>query len=237
MLRRINFFSICVIFGLSVLLIIAGSRYTDNTIYQPLTESRRNVRNFLKVDDVEDVLINEDGTMSAETILEKTRSKIKLEFGNYNFSRTKGEDSLESFLLESGGQPLRSLIVSTWRSGTTFLGEVLNALPGNYYHYEPLLRYGIIQIRGPPYVDSAIKSIKQMLKCNHDGMDDYFKYGKEHLHQFSHNTRLWEYCKLDKKLCFDADFTSKFCTLFPFQSMKIVRLRLHLIEDLIKDKG
>ena len=30
------------------------------------------------------------------------------------------------------------LIVSTWRSGSTFFGELLTQYPGTYYSYEPL---------------------------------------------------------------------------------------------------
>lgn len=242
MLRRVNFYSICIAFGLSVLLILAGSRYTDNTVYRPSTESRRNIRNFLKIDDGEDSLLQpiptnpDDGSPNLDKIIEKTRSKIKTELWNYNFSHTKGVEKIESLLMESGGQPLRSLIISTWRSGTTFLGEVLNAVPGNFYHYEPLLNYEIIQIRGPPYADRALTTIKNMLKCNYDGMEEYFEYGKKHLHQFSHNTRLWDHCKYKKELCFDSIFTSRYCKLFPFQSMKVVRVRLRLIEDILQDK-
>jgi hypothetical protein len=240
MLRRVNFYSICFAFGLSVLLILAGSRYTDNINYHVPSEGRKNIRNFLKIEDGEDLLqpvpTNPyDGSPNIEKILEKTRTKIRIELSNYNFS-TSGAHNLEDLLMESGGKPVRSLIISTWRSGTTFLGELLNAMPGNYYNYEPFLWYQIIQIRGPPYSDKALKYMKNMMKCNHDSMEDYFEYGKGHLYQFSHNTRLWDHCKYKKELCFDPDFTSKFCKLFPFQSMKVVRVRLRLIEDLLEDK-
>ncbi|XP_075986951.1 carbohydrate sulfotransferase 4-like [Anticarsia gemmatalis] len=238
MLRRVNFYSICFAFGLSVLLILAGSRYADNTYYRPSIESRRNVRTFLKVEDGEESLmqpmpsISYDGVPNIERIIEKTRSKIKLELLKYNFSYS-GVHDLEDLLMESGGQPLQSVIISTWRSGTTFLGEVLNAIPGTFYHYEPLLKHGIVQIRGPPDSNQALSTITNMLKCNFEGMEDYFEYGKTHLHQFSHNTRLWDHCKYKKDLCYDADFTSRFCKLFPFQSMKVVRLRLRLIQELL----
>ncbi|KAG6463693.1 hypothetical protein O3G_MSEX014021 [Manduca sexta] len=109
-------------------------------------------------------------------------------------------------------------------------------MPGNFYHYEPLLKFGIIQIRGPPYADKAMSTIKNMLKCDYEGMEDYFEYGRTHLHQFSHNTRLWDHCKYKKDLCVDSDFTAKLCKLFPFQSMKVVRFRLRLIKELIEDK-
>lgn len=241
MLRRVNFYSICIAFGLSVLLILAGSRYTDNTNYRP-SESRRNIRNFLKpVEDIEESLLQpiptnaDDGAPDIDKILDRTRLKIKHELWNYNFTQS-GVQNLDGLLMESGGQPLRSLIISTWRSGTTFLGEVLNAVPGNFYHYEPLLNYGIVQIRGTPDADKALKTIKKMFHCQFDGMEDYFDYGKGHWHQFSHNTRLWDHCKYKKELCLDADFTSRFCRLFPFQSMKVVRVRLRLIKQLLQDK-
>lgn len=240
MLRRVNFYSICFAFGLSVLLILAGSRYTDNINYRPSPESQRTLKNYLKTEDEESLLQPiptnlDDGSPDIEKILERTRSKIKFELYNYNFTFS-GVHKLDDLLLESGGRPVRSIIFSTWRSGTTFLGEVLNAMPGNFYHYEPLLKYEIIQIRGPPNADKALSTIKSMLKCDFRNMEDYFEYGKKHLHQFSHNTRLWDHCKHKKELCADANFTSKFCKIFPFQSMKVVRVRLRLIKDLLDDK-
>lgn len=241
MLRRINFYSICIAFGLSVLLILAGSRYTDNTNYRPSSESRRNIRNFLKEDYGEDNIPLQpptnpyDGSPDIEKILEKTRKRIKSELWDYNFNYT-GVHQLEDLLMEVGGQPMRSVIISSWRSGTTFLGEVLNAMPGNFYHYEPLLNYEIIQIRGPPHAEKALSIIKKLLKCNYDNMENYFEYGKIHLHQFSHNTRLWDHCKYKKELCFEANFTTRYCKLFPFQSMKVVRVRLRLIHEILEDK-
>ncbi|KOB66269.1 Carbohydrate sulfotransferase 5, partial [Operophtera brumata] len=242
MLRRVNFYSLCFAFGLSVLLILAGSRYTDNVNYRPTSESSRNIRNYWKTEDGEAGLLQPkptnpyDGSPDyIEEILDKARSKIKFDLLNYNFTNS-GVHKLEDLILEASGKPVRSVIISTWRSGTTFLGEVLNAMPGNFYHYEPLLNYGIIQIRGAPHADNAISTIKKMLKCDFSGMGYYFEYGKTHLHQFNHNTRLWDHCKYNKELCFDANFTARFCKLFPFQTMKVVRVRLNLIQDILEDK-
>lgn len=50
------------------------------------------------------------------------------------------------------------------------LGDVLNALPGNYYHYEPLMDYGIVQIRGPPDADSALTTLKMLLNCDYSNL-------------------------------------------------------------------
>ena len=41
---------------------------------------------------------------------------------------------------EAFDQPLRRiLILTTWRSGSTFLGELLSMIPGTFYSFEPLL--------------------------------------------------------------------------------------------------
>lgn len=240
MLRRVNFYSVCFAFGVSGLLILAGSRYTDNTNLQASIESRRHSRNFLRIEDGDDNYMQPvptnpyDGSPNINKLIDNERYKIKQELLHFNFSYS-GPRKLENLLMEAGGQPQRSLIISTWRSGTTFLGEILNAVPGNFYHYEPLLNYGILQIRGLPHSTKALKRLKKMLHCKFDNMDDYFEFGRDNLHQFSHNTRLWDHCKHKRNLCFDARFTEKFCKLFPFQSMKVVRLRLHLVEDLITD--
>jgi hypothetical protein len=69
-----------------------------------------------------------------------------------------------------GGTPVRSLIITTWRSGSTFVGEVLNTHPGNYYHSEPLADYEIIQIRGEPLATGAIKNLRNLLNCNYTDM-------------------------------------------------------------------
>lgn len=65
---------------------------------------------------------------------------------------------------------MRSIIIATWRSGSTFLGDILNSVPGNYYHYEPLLDHGIVQIRGPPKSLQALRYLKQLLNCNYTNM-------------------------------------------------------------------
>lgn len=72
--------------------------------------------------------------------------------------------------MERGGKPLRSIILTSWRSGSTFLGEVINAHPATYYHYEPLLDFGIIQIREEPFADMALRNIESLLKCNYSNM-------------------------------------------------------------------
>lgn len=74
--------------------------------------------------------------------------------------------SLDSLVMERGGRPIRSVILTSWRSGSTFLGDVLNAHPANFYHYEPLLDFGIVQVREPPLSIAALENIDALFKCD-----------------------------------------------------------------------
>lgn len=79
--------------------------------------------------------------------------------------------------MELGGRPLRSVILTSWRSGSTFLGDVINAHPANFYHYEPLLDFGIVQIREPPTSDEAVYNLENMFHC------DYYNLGNSQNNQ------------------------------------------------------
>ena len=57
------------------------------------------------------------------------------------------------------------MIATTWRSGSTFLEELLASHPGMYNHYEPLLHYGLKQIRDGKDADDAKKLVMELLSC------------------------------------------------------------------------
>ena len=63
-------------------------------------------------------------------------------------------------------------IVTSWRSGSTFFGQILQSHPGTFYHYEPLLHLGIRQARpvnGPGNIraSEALGVLKGLLECNY----------------------------------------------------------------------
>ncbi|KAF6212644.1 hypothetical protein GE061_013170 [Apolygus lucorum] len=181
-------------------------------------------------------------TADIEYVLQTQRKNITKALQRYRFPNGQYNISarnLDELVLEKSGRPIRSIIVTTWRSGSTFLGDILDSVPGNFYHYEPLLHRGIVQIRGPPHSRSAIDHLKHLMTCNYDvadeDMDNYLSYGVDHKELFAHNRRLWEKCVAYPHLCYHPQFLKKFCSLFPFQSMKIVRVRLNLIEKLLLD--
>ena len=62
-------------------------------------------------------------------------------------------------------------ITTTWRSGSTFLGDILLSHPATFYHYEPLIHFYINQVRdGTPLASEAIKVIKSIFHCDYSDL-------------------------------------------------------------------
>ena len=66
-------------------------------------------------------------------------------------------------------------MVTTWRSGSTFLGDLLMSPQAAFYHYEPLLRHGISRYRDINKTEAkiAIDEINKLFSCNYDNMGRY----------------------------------------------------------------
>lgn len=174
-------------------------------------------------------------TATIVDVLAAQRARILTEMENFEYPRG-GAEKLNDMTPETGGTPVRSIVVTSWRSGSTFLGDILNAIPGNYYHYEPLLDFGIKQIREAEDQQLAVQNLKNLLNCDYGDMSDYLEYGKTHTYLFEHNQRLWDVCREYPRFCWRPAFLTPFCRLFPIQSMKTVRLRLAQAEQLLQDQ-
>lgn len=174
-------------------------------------------------------------TATIVDVLAAQRARILTEMENFEYPRG-GAEKLNDMTPETGGIPVRSIVVTSWRSGSTFLGDILNAIPGNYYHYEPLLDFGIKQIRDAEDQQLAVQNLKNLLNCDYGDMSDYLEYGKTHTYLFEHNQRLWDVCREYPRFCWRPAFLTPFCRLFPIQSMKTVRLRLAQAEQLLQDQ-
>lgn len=261
MSRRKNFIGLGAISGLFILLYAANHYTSQNTVdydngsktliqpssyrFPPDYYNNKNSR-ILELGDAGDAggissnmqasdsfPTSQNMVTTIDDVIKHQRAIISDEMQNFEYFDTNNK--LQDFTLETNGTPIRSVIITTWRSGSTFLGDILNAMPGNFYHYEPLLNYDIIQIRGPPHDKQAISNLKKLLNCDYDDMEEYLEFGETHNYLFSHNTRLWKHCRLFQNFCYKPKFLNPFCKLFPLQSMKVVRIRMSLAADLLDD--
>ena len=74
------------------------------------------------------------------------------------------------WLFRTGKSIVRAMIVTSWRSGSTLVGELLNSVPGSYYSYEPLSFAGINRIYNNSQKDliqSSLNVIEGIFKCNY----------------------------------------------------------------------
>ena len=112
--------------------------------------------------------------------------------------RTPAHPPLHTPLLptRTGNGLSQILIVSSWRSGSTFLGDLLNSFPGTFYYFEPLHYFFTAK-------DELIREEKEQLEllgnlynCSFPNSSKPFL---RHLSKFpflmkKHNWRLWRNC-------------------------------------------
>ncbi|XP_045101105.1 carbohydrate sulfotransferase 5-like isoform X2 [Portunus trituberculatus] len=173
---------------------------------------------------------------TVQEILKTERQIIREAMLGYSFHPALNTKRIEDLVPKYGGKPVRSLVITTWRSGSTFIGDVLQSHPGTYYHYEPLMDFDIKQVRHGTAAKQALHNLHHLLNCDYSEMDHYLNYGQGHQWLFEHNKRLWQYCKAFPHICWSPRFLTPFCKLFPFQSLKTVRLRLNLTTEFLQDK-
>ena len=127
------------------------------------------------------------------------------------------------------------LIASTFRSGSSFLGDLINHYPGTFYDYEPLYEFPGIRNK-----TAAIKLIEDIFKCNFKSEDikSHFKILSIYGDFFERNKRLSNVCgKIfsSHEPCLSSMFYKKTCTVLPIHLIKTVRLRIKETEKFLKE--
>lgn len=133
-------------------------------------------------------------------------------------------------------QVRRVLILSSWRSGSSFLGDLLKSYPGTYYSFEPL-HYLLkdTRLKTGPLVEEATNLIRSIFTCDLSDQDKYVHYMHKRLLTINHNTRLLKSCAKRRLLCFDKAYISSMCKYMPVNVMKTVRIGLPYVVELLED--
>jgi len=134
------------------------------------------------------------------------------------------------------------IILTSWRSGSSFLGDLLNHYPGTFYYFEPLHYYSYIKDKSK--VQNETDFIKSLLSCEFDENNEGFL---EHVRKPSnsflfkrHNFRLWNSCKQFKPreaLCYSQDYLNQLCPLYPIKLVKTVRMRVRQVDTLLRNSS
>ncbi len=83
----------------------------------------------------------------------------------------------------------------------------------------------------------ALKRLNNLLSCNYsDQIEEFRQFPFENQERNFYNKRVLRFCVHQRKICEDAQFIGEMCKLFPFQTVKSVRLRLSLGRALLDNK-
>ena len=135
------------------------------------------------------------------------------------------------------------LILTTWRSGSTFLGDLLNHYKGTFYYFEPLHYYSKVKNKhGLEPRQNETEFLRSLLECeftedNIGFLHHVSKADNKFLFK-NHNFRLWNTCHNllpQDMMCLMPEYLNKVCPLFPIKTIKTVRLQMRDIENLIQD--
>ena len=131
------------------------------------------------------------------------------------------------------------LIVSQWRSGSSFMGDLLNSYPGTFYFFEPILAVN----QYVRYDDNSHSAnlVANSFKCQPG--EQYLK-AVAVKHQWliqKYNFRFWNTCSQSGRslppnnLCFSQNGMKQICGLFPIRLIKVLRMRPAAVEKLLQD--
>ena len=135
------------------------------------------------------------------------------------------------------------LILTTWRSGSTFLGDLLNHYKGVFYYFEPLHYYSKEKNKNDQKpVQTRPDFLKSLFQCqyNKDNIG-YLHHASKADNKFlfkNHNFRLWNTCHNllpNDMMCYMPDYLNTVCPMYPIKLIKTVRLQMKEIEPLIED--
>lgn len=166
------------------------------------------------------------------------RNNISSEMRHYDYPKGKfgvSARNLKDLTPETGGTPIRSVIVTTYRSGSTFLGDILQAIPGSYFFFEPFVNQTISALYESEDVGPILDHAKRLLNCDFTKMNHYLSYARSHKSYFQHNKYLMKTCPTLHTYCYFRSFLEPYCKLFPIQVMKSVRPSLKIMSKLLSD--
>lgn len=171
---------------------------------------------------------NENLTNFDKRVQKVVRIKVANLFNEMNDENL--EKHLQNFYLKD--ERRYSVVLSSWRSGSSFFGDFLQSVPGTFYHYEPLINH--VNMIRPPNDVYGVKRVESFLQCNFDDSSNYFQFMKGSWGVFTNSLQIRNIYEENKDIAAQPKFVQPVCEIFPFQSMKVIRLGLESFRNLLE---
>ena len=171
----------------------------------------------------------------------KTVENLRKEFQASNFRKLNLSDvSIGSNLTED--QVKNVLILTSVRSGSSFLAELLNQYPGTFFYFEPLHYHSTNKDHESELI-SQHDLLQSLFTCNFtNDTQGFLQHAKSHLFLFNRQVprRLWNSCvsfrRPKESVCMSQEYLNTVCPLYPIRLIKTVRMKMrdtrHLLETL-----
>ena len=132
------------------------------------------------------------------------------------------------------------LVATSWHSGSTFVGDLLNHYPGVFYYFEPLHYYSHMSEEERAEAEEPLEFLRSLYSCSFtESNEGFLKHVAENSFLLAkHNKRLWNSCShlQDREtLCLRPEYLNQICSLHPIRLIKTVRLRVAKVEKLLQD--
>ncbi|SPP82354.1 uncharacterized protein LOC117584519 [Drosophila guanche] len=150
--------------------------------------------------------------------------------------KTRHLGNLTKYTLETGGEPIRSLLVTFRGSGALKLLDNLSFQPGCYQHYAPLIAY-LNRMNAAQRHEQALEEILALYKCDYNKSAPMLSWGmKSSTFQRFYGVQWKNSLIYPKNVCWDAQVMADICKIHPFLNMAVYNLRLEYLSALLERK-
>ncbi|PRD24755.1 UNVERIFIED_CONTAM: chst1 [Trichonephila clavipes] len=121
--------------------------------------------------------------------------------------------------------PLHVLLVSYARTGSSFVGDLLQSLPNSFYHFEPLhflsnpvLNYSFVEARSV---------LDKVFRCNVSSIEGFLKWQRKNkgYMKFKRSFNYWKECSR-KNACYNGSYIDAYCRRHNMIIAKTIRIKL-----------
>ncbi|KAH8410011.1 hypothetical protein KR009_004015 [Drosophila setifemur] len=151
--------------------------------------------------------------------------------------KTRHLGNLSNYTMETGGQPIRSMLVTFRGSGALTLLDNLGNQPGCFQHYAPLIAYQS-RYRSEANGGHVLDELEALYNCNYNKSLDMIHWGRRSaIFRRFYGAQSKICLTYSQDNCWDPENMAAICKLYPFLNMAVYNLRLKYISLLLEREG
>lgn len=126
------------------------------------------------------------------------------------------------------------LIISYFRSGSSFLGDLLQQQLATFYTYEPFIYSSRSSRLNSEFMNEAVTTLKDIFNCRFDRNPKYLNMVKKNPYLLQWNKYLWRHCSMvSADICLQPSFLRRVCQTSKNKLVKTNRFKFSFAEKLI----